>query len=171
MVHDQEVGVRTPVPTFFPKVDDYFNAPYFFNVVNYYALLLFLVDYFKTYYYFSTWTCARGEFTCLLLLYCFEAVFPPNSWAVDQTQMFLGQKSEGRIFDQIFENFWFSFFLAPSTLGHGLSRGDIYFAEIRFFSTCFREFFKRILTFLSLIFCNISVKYCNFRPLGTPNNA
>ena len=54
--------------------------------------------------------------------------------------MFLGQKSEGRIFDQIFENFWFSFFLAPSTLGHGLSRGDIYFAEIRFFRPVLENF-------------------------------
>ena len=66
--------------------------------------------------------------------------------------MFLGQKSEGRIFDQIFENSWFSFLLAPSTLGHGLSRGDIYFAEIPFCRPVLENFLKNFdISFIDIL--------------------
>ena len=50
---------------FFPKVDDYFNAPYFLNVVNY----------FRAYYYFL-WTTLKRIIISLSKLHCFMAPIP-----------------------------------------------------------------------------------------------
>ena len=66
LAYDQEVGVRTPVPPFFPKGSDYFNAPCFLNVVNY----------FRTYYYFL-WTTLKRFIISLSKFHCVMAPVPP----------------------------------------------------------------------------------------------
>ena len=61
-----------PVPPFSPKVDEYFNAPYFLNIVNY----------FRAYYYFF-WTTFKRIIISLSKLHCFMTPVPPFFPKVD----------------------------------------------------------------------------------------